>query len=165
MIVDVLISVVMFAAIFRGYKKGFLQTIFSTIGYIGGGVLGLALALRYADSLTSAVTKFLIAVLAIFIGAGIGQGILGSLAKVFRTKILWGPLRFIDSLLGVFLEALKAVLLLYLLLSLVAWSPWAGVSSAVKESKIYPRFSAQLPDAVTQLRTEIEKKFSINLPK
>jgi len=165
MIVDVLLILAGVFAIVTGYRRGFLQTVFATVGYIGGGLAGLALALHSETLMHNAAFKFGLTLLAILVGAEIGQRILGSLAKIFHARILWTPLRFIDSLAGVVLECLRVGVLAYLLISLVLWSPWSAARNAVSESTIYPKVNKAMPHIVTQLRSEIEKNFSVNLPK
>ena len=165
MIIDILLVVSFCLAIFFGYRRGFLQTIFSTIGYIGGGLLGLILALEYSPHIQNAVYRFLAILISIFIVAEIGRRVLGATAKFFRTKLLWAPFRFVDSLLGVALELVRVGLLAYLIASLILWAPWNSAREQVAQSKIYPKISAHVPNLLSQLRVEIEKKLDINLPK
>ena len=118
MLVDLILLLLAGVALFTGFHRGFLRTLFSTVGYIGGGVLGLALSLHYLSKVGSQINKFALALAAIFLGAEIGRRICGSLAHFFRTKILWAPLRFIDSVAGAFLELIRTAILAYLLISL-----------------------------------------------
>lgn len=164
MLVDAAIVLITLGAIFTGFRRGFLQTLLTTVGYIGGGVLGLALALHFAPDVHSDINRIGAILLSIFLMAEIGRRILGLLAHYFRTRILWAPLRFIDSLAGVGLELIRAIFITYLVISVLLWSPWTSVRTAVQESTIYPKITKQLPTPVNQLRKEIEKRLSLNLP-
>lgn len=164
-LVDLIFLAIAIISIFVGYRRGFLQTVFRTVGYIGGGVLGLLLALHFFASVHNQITRFAIIILSIFLVAELGRRVLGAISKVFRAKILWPPLRFIDSLAGVVLECVRAMIVSYLIVALVLWSPWTGARKVAAESTIYPKLNKQMPHLITQLRTEIEKKLSINLPK
>lgn len=157
MIVDILLVLSLVGAVFTGFRRGFLQTLFSTVGYIGGGLLGLSLALHFAADVQSALNKFLAVVLAIFLVAEVGRRFLGYLAKFFRTRILWSPLRFIDSLAGVLLELIRVTVISYLLISVILWSPWTMARNAVSESRIYPMITERMPQVLVQLRADIEK--------
>ena len=164
MLIDGLLVVGFCLAIFFGYRRGFVQTIFSTVGYIGGGVLGLILGLEYSPHIHNTIYRFLAILLSIFLVAEIGRRVLGAAAKFFRTKLLWAPFRFIDSVAGVALELVRVVLLTYLIVSLIFWSPWTSARDQVAQSKIYPVISAHVPNVLNELRAEIEKKLTINPP-
>lgn len=160
MFVDAVLVVLALLAVMTGFRRGFLQTVFSTIGYIGGGVLGLALALQFAADVHSAINRFGATVLAIFIMAELGRRLLGAVAKFFRARILWSPLRFVDSLAGVVLELLRVTVISYLVISVILWSPWDTARTAVLESTIYPKINEKMPTFVTHLRAEIEKNLN-----
>jgi len=157
MLVDAVLIILAVLGAITGYRRGFLHTLFSTIGYIGGGVAGLALALEFAADVQSAINRFGATVLAIFIVAELGRRLFGALAKFFRARLLWSPLRFIDSLAGVVLELLRVTVISYLVISVILWSPWSAARSAVSESTIYPKINEKMPAFVTHLRAEIEK--------
>jgi uncharacterized membrane protein required for colicin V production len=163
MLVDAILILIAIGAVVSGFRKGFLQTLFTTFGYVGGGVLGLAIALHFAGDLHSDMNRVGAVVLSIFVMAEVGRRVLGMAAKFFRTQILWSPLKFIDSLAGVVLELLRVTLITYLTISVLLWSPWNSVRSALKQSTIYPKITQQLPAPIAQLRSEIEKKLSSTL--
>jgi uncharacterized membrane protein required for colicin V production len=163
MIVDIALVLLGITAALSGFRRGFLHTVFSTVGYIGGGVLGLVLSLHLVANVHSSVNKFVVIIVAIFVMAQIGRQILGSISKFFRSKILWAPLRLIDSLAGVILEMIRVAIFAYLLISVILWSPWVSARNAISESTIYPKLTQRMPHILNQLRSDIEKKFSVNL--
>jgi hypothetical protein len=73
-----------------GYKNGLIKTIFRTAGNIAGGVAGLALAVKYLAIWESQSQKVVLALLAVFIGASLGEFLLGKVGSLFR-KILFVP--------------------------------------------------------------------------
>ena len=165
MFIDAALIIFLLLAAITGFRRGFLQTVFSTIGYIGGGVLGLALALRFISEVHSAINRFAAIILAVFLMAELGRRLLGGLAKFFRARILWSPIRFIDSLAGVILEVLRVTLISYLLISVILWSPWSAARSAVSDSTIYPKLKERMPTFVNQLRADIEKNLKVIPPR
>ena len=163
MLVDIVLVLLAISAVLSGFRRGFLHTIFTTVGYIGGGILGLVLGLHWVANIHSSVNRFILIIVAIFVVAQIGRQILGSISKFFRSKLLWAPLRLIDSLAGVILELIRVAIFAYLLISVILWSPWASARNAVSESTIYPKLTEKMPHILNQLRADIEKKFSVNL--
>lgn len=160
MLIDAVLVILAILGVITGFRRGFLHTVFSTVGYIGGGVLGLALALQFAAEVHSTINRFGATVLAIFIMAELGRRLFGALAQFFRARLLWSPLRFIDSLAGVVLELLRVTVISYLVISVILWSPWSAARSAVSESTIYPKINEKMPTFVTDFRAEIEKKLN-----
>lgn len=156
MILDALLVLAAVGAVFSGFHRGFLQSIFSTIGYIGGGVLGLSLGLAIAPKVH--LNKFLVLFIAIFLLAEIGRRLLGMLAQFFRARILWAPLRLVDSIAGVALELVRVTIFAYLLITLTLMSPWTFAKHSIAQSKIYPEMKKEMPRALDQLRIDIEKR-------
>lgn len=165
MLVDAAIVLIAIGAVITGYRRGFLHALLSTVGYIGGGILGLAIALKYSGQVENDIYRIGVIVMAIFVAGEIGRRIFGMLAKYFRTRILWAPLKFVDSLAGVALEVVRTTVVAYLVISVLLWSPWTSVRSAISESTIYPRIAKELPTPIRQLRSEIEKRLSLTLQK
>ncbi len=163
MIIDLLLIASAVGAVFSGFRRGFLQSLLSTIGYIGGGVAGLALALHFVSNVHNTVNRFASIIVAIFLVAEIGRRVFTWLGKFFHTKILWGPLRFIDSLAGVALELARVAEIAFMIVSVILWSPWTSARKAVAESTLYPKISKQMPHVLDQLRLDVEKKLKINL--
>lgn len=158
MLVDALLILTAIGAVITGFRRGFLQSFFSTVGYIGGGILGLVLGLDFTSKVHSTLNRFLLVFFAVLILAEIGRRLLRSLASFFRTRLLWAPLRLIDSIAGVALELVRVTIFAYLLITVALWSPWSFARSAIHESKIYPQMKKEMPRAIDQLRVEIEKK-------
>ncbi len=164
MLVDAIILLIGLGAVITGFRRGFLHSLLSTVGYIGGGILGLAVALHYSQKIENDIYRIAVIVLAIFVAGEFGRRTFGLLAKYFRTRILWSPLKFIDSIAGTALELVRTAIITYLVISVLLWSPWASVRSAINESTIYPRIAKKLPSPINQLRSEIEKRLSLTLP-
>ena len=158
MLVDALLILTAIGAVITGFRRGFLRSLFSTLGNIGGGILGLVLGLDFTSKVHSTLSRFLLVFCAVLIFAEIGRRLLGSVASFFRARLLWAPLRFIDSILGVALELVRVTIFAYLLITVALWSPWSFAKNAIHESKIYPQMKKEMPHVIDQLRVDIEKK-------
>ena len=152
MIVDIALALLALGALKRGYSNGFLATIFRTLGYIAGGVAGLYFSLQLVATWGSLVNQIVAVLVAIFLGAQIGLFVFGKLAKFFHARVLWKPLKAIDSLAGVALELGRVVVIAYLVLTTLLWSPWSPVKTQINESQGYAQLDERLPSVITDLR-------------
>ena len=152
MIVDIALALLALGALKRGYSNGFLATIFRTLGYIAGGVAGLYFSLQLVATWSSLVNQIVAVLVAIFLGAQVGLCVFGKLAKFFHARLLWKPLKGIDSLAGVALELTRVIVIGYLVLTTLLWSPWSQVETQINESQIYAQLDERLPSVFTDLR-------------
>jgi uncharacterized membrane protein required for colicin V production len=152
MIVDIALVLLALGALKRGYSNGFLSTIFRTLGYIAGGVAGLYFSLQFVASWGSLVQQIIAVLVAIFLGAQVGLFVFGKAAKFFHARLLWKPLKAIDSLAGVALELARVIVIAYLVLTTLLWSPWGQVKTQINESQIYAQLDERLPSVFTDLR-------------
>jgi uncharacterized membrane protein required for colicin V production len=152
MYVDIALVVLALLALKRGYSNGFLATIFRTLGYIVGGVAGLYFSLQLVASWVNITKQIAVVLLAIFLGAQLGLFVFGKAAKFFHARLLWKPLKAIDSLAGVALELARVVIIGYLVLTTLLWSPWSPVKTQVDESKIFAQLDQRLPGVITNLK-------------
>jgi uncharacterized membrane protein required for colicin V production len=154
---DLIIVLVLLIAFYSGYKNGLIKTIFRTAGYIAGGVAGLALAVKYLATWESQSQKVSFALLAIFIGASIGEFLLGKVGSLFRKILFVPPFKLIDSLLGAGLSTLRAVFILYLVATLLVFSTWSIADKYIKPSKLYDYADSHLPSVMNEVKSEIVK--------
>ncbi len=150
-VVFILVSVVSF---FLGYKAGFLTTIFSFIGYVGGGFLGLALGLHYFHA--HGLMRFLELLLVATIASTIGEAIFKLIGTLFHSKVLFGPFKWIDSLLGSAFAILRAAIGVFILCHLLLITPWGWAHRNIPQSEIYTRLNAQAPLVILNLTRRAE---------
>jgi uncharacterized membrane protein required for colicin V production len=154
---DLIIVLVLLIAFYSGYKNGLIKTIFRTAGYIAGGVAGLALAVKYLATWESQSQKVSFALLAIFIGASIGEFLLGKVGSLFRKLLFVPPFKFIDSLVGAGLSTLRTAFILYLVATLLVLSTWGIADKYIKPSKLYDYADSHLPSVMEEVKAEIVK--------
>jgi hypothetical protein len=152
MFVDIALALLALGAIKRGYSTGFLATIFRTLGYIIGGVGGLYFSLQLVSSWDSLLRQVIAVLLAILFGAQFGLLVFGKVAKFFHARLLWKPFKAIDSLAGVALELSRVVVIGYLVLTTLLWSPWSPAKTQINESRIYAQLDQHLPGVITDLK-------------
>ena len=154
---DLLIVLVLLVAFYGGYRNGLIKTIFRTIGYIAGGVVGLALAVKYLATWESQSQKVALALLAVFIGASVGEFLLGKVGSIFRKILFVPPFKFIDSLLGAAISIFRAAFILYLVATLLVFSNWSITDKYIKPSKLYDYADSHLPSVMDEVKSEIVK--------
>jgi len=154
---DLLIVLVLLVAFYTGYRNGLIKTIFRTIGYIAGGVVGLALAVKYLATWESQSQKGALALLAVFIGASLGEFLLGKVGSIFRKILFVPPFKFIDSLLGAAISIFRAAFILYLVATLLVFSNWSITDKYIKPSKLYDYADSHLPSVMDEVKSEIIK--------
>ena len=158
-LVDIGLGILILLSFYRGYKAGFLKSIFSMLGYVGGGVFGLALAWNYRKDWDGVLQKFSLLLLAIAVGSVIGQWLLTKFAEFFHTKILFGPFKWLDSLLGAAFSVLQIVLMAYLVAVVCLATPWQWADKNIPDSQIYQKVDQYTP---TLIKSVTEKVKSLN---
>ena len=154
---DLIIVLVLLISFYSGYKNGLIKTIFRTAGYIAGGVAGLALAVKYLATWESQSQKVVLALLAVFIGASVGELLLGKVGSLFRKILFVPPFKFIDSLVGAGLSTLRTAFILYLVATLLVLSTWGIADKYIKPSELYDYADSHLPSVMNEVKSEIVK--------
>ena len=154
---DLLSVLVILIAFYSGYKNGLIKTIFRTAGYIAGGVAGLALAVEYLSTWDSQSQKVVLVLLAVFVGASIGEFLLGKIGSLFRKILFVPPFKLIDSLVGAATSTLRAAFILYLVATLLVLSTWGIADKYIKPSELYDYADSHLPSVMNEVKSEIVK--------
>ena len=147
--VDVVFVVAGLASIIGGYRAGLLSTLFTFVGYIGGGFLGLWFGLHHFNA--HGVSKFVLLFLAVTIGVGVGEALFKKIGKLFHKKILFGPFKWVDSLLGAAFSLLRTLIALLILGHLLLITPWGWASANIPKSAIYIKLDAAAPSIISDL--------------
>ena len=153
--VDIGLGILILLSFYRGYRAGFLKSIFSMIGYVGGGVLGLAISWNYLKDWDGVIQKFAALILAIAVGSAVGQMILIKFASFFHKKILFGPFKWLDSLLGAAFSVLRIALMAYLIAVVCLASPWQWADKNIPDSQIYQKIDAYTPMLIKNVTDKI----------
>ena len=154
--VDIVLALLILGSFIRGYRAGFLKSIFSMVGYVGGGVLGLAISWNYLKDWQSVFGKFALLLLAISIGSAIGQWLFSKLAEFFHNRILFGPFRWLDSLLGSAFSVIRTALMAYLIAVICLATPWQWADRNIPNSKIYQEIDKYTPMIIKNVTAKIK---------
>lgn len=160
MVVDILIVVALIASAILGYRNGLMSTLFKSIGYLAGGLLGFYLSLNQTHGWNLDIKKVGIIIAAIALGGWVGSFAGAAVAKGFRATLFRGPLAFLDSILGASVEIARTVIVIYLIASILLWSPINFGKEAVRQSALYPKIESKLPKLITHVKDQIKNEFS-----
>ena len=117
----------------------------------------MALAVKYLATWESQSQKVALALLVVFIGASVGEFLLGKIGALFRKILFVPPFKLIDSLLGATLSLLRAAFILYLVATLLVFSTWGIADKYIKPSKLYDYADSHLPSVMNEVKGEIVK--------
>ena len=154
----ILAALLLFTAI-SGFRIGLIQTLLQTIGYVAGGVLGLVIALEMVKNWQSPLAKLGLAILLIFVIASVGQFLLSKVGKGIHKRVLFGPFKLIDSLLGAMLSILRVSVLIYLSSILLIASPWSWADTNIDKSNFHTYIEDHLPNLITDYQPKVEEIF------
>jgi len=149
--VDWVFVVALLFAFVRGYRAGFLSTIFRAIGFIGGGLGGLYLGIAYLHKYSSGVLKFFLLFVAIAIMASVGEFLFKKFAELFHNTLLFGPFKWVDSLLGAAFSVLRTLIMLVVIGHLLLITPWGWAVHEIPTSKIYKQIDSYSPALIKQI--------------
>ena len=156
---DFLVLIALLITAYGGFKNGFIQTVFKSIGYIAGGVAGVAIAVEMMSTWSNNVAKAAGAIILILLLATVGEFILSKIGLGFRKVLFIFPLKFLDSLLGAALAALRTVFITYLIAVILISTPWSIGDEYIASSQFYTYTDSHLPKVVTELKTYGDKLF------
>jgi uncharacterized membrane protein required for colicin V production len=156
---DAIVALALVITAVGGFRNGLLQSIFKTAGYIAGGVIGVAIAVEVMSKWSNTLAKAGGAIILILLLATAGEFILGKVGLGFRKALLIAPLKFIDSLLGGALSAIRTTFIAYLLAIILVATPWSISHKYITPSKFYTYADSHLPKVVTDLKTQADKLF------
>ena len=159
MLTDIIIAIALIFSAVLGYRSGFIRTIFKLVGYVAGGVLGIYFALQFSHDWALDIKRIGFVIIAIIGGGFIGSLAGGVLAKGLRSTVVRGPLAFLDSTTGAALEIVRTVVILYLIATVLLWSPWNSVQMQVSESQILRKVQPYIPGLITQANDWVKEEF------
>ena len=159
MVVDLVIALALLFSAVLGYRNGLIRTLFKLIGFVLGGVLGIYLSLKFSHDWSLDVKRIGFVIVSIVGGGYLCSFIGGWLAKGLRATIFRGPLAFLDSVAGAVLELVRTIIALYLIATVLLWSPWQIAQNQISESKILPKVQPYIPGLITQANDWVKEEF------
>lgn len=145
LVVDLVLIAFVALALVRGYQRGLIVSLLGLVGFLGGAIVGLAVGPDFVASLSP--FPRLIALLVILLTlASLGQAITIAIARALRDRMLWRPLRVLDSTVGAAFTVIGTVLLLWVTAAVLRVSPFPSITNAVADSRVVAAVDTVVPD-------------------
>lgn len=145
LVVDLLLALLFLLALIRGYQRGLVVSLLGLVGFLAGAIVGLIIGPGLVDSLGPVVR--LVALLSILLTmASLGQALTMAIARAVRNRLLWRPLRVLDSTVGAAFTIIGALLLVWASAAVLRVSPYPSVTTAVAGSRVITTIDAVVPD-------------------
>jgi S1-C subfamily serine protease len=147
-LLDVILLVACLLFMVSGYRQGFVVGVLSFFGFLGGGVLGAVIAPEIAGSGPLAgLPRATLAIGLVFVLACLGQVLATLVGNLVRRRLVWQPVRLVDSLGGAAVSVISLLLVAWLVGTAVASSPFTGLASQVRRSVVLDQVDKAVPGA------------------
>jgi len=156
-LLDIAIGALAFIVFVSGYRAGFISSLLALIGYVGGGLIGLEAAIKFTRGWESVPQVIGICTLLILLVGTIGQNVLRVVGKGIHKKLFFGPLRWVDSILGAGLGVLRLGVGLYILAAVVMALPNNSLQKPIKDSWTYGKVEPLAPKLLSDLISKVKE--------
>lgn len=143
-----------------GYRQGFVVGVLGLVGFLGGGLIGAQLATPLAKLLNLDNHAAFAGLAALFIFASLGQVVATTGGNYIRKRLIWKPLRQVDSIAGASISIISLLLVAWLIGQAVANSPFTGAARQVRHSKILTEIDKYLPDGGRKIVASLRRLVS-----
>jgi S1-C subfamily serine protease len=147
--VVLLIAIVSFAI--SGYRQGFIVGILSFVGFLGGGALAMYAFPRFVDSLEPGPGQSLLAIVAVLVGALLGQLLASYVGTRLRGVVTARSARALEAAGGAVVSVVAVLLVAYILGLAIVQSPLTGVARQVRTSSVLGVVSEVVPETASGL--------------
>jgi S1-C subfamily serine protease len=157
-VLDLILLVLVAAFAVSGYRQGFIIGALSFAGFLVGGAIGALLAPHIASSLTSnTAQQALIAVIAVFLVAMIGQLIASAIGAALRARVTWRPVTYLDAVGGAVISVVSVLLIAWLVGSAMMNAPFPTIQTQVQNSLVLRGVDKIMPSAAQTLFSEFRR--------
>jgi S1-C subfamily serine protease len=144
-----LIAIVSFAV--SGYRQGFIVGMLSFAGFLGGGALAMYAWPRFVDATLPGAGQSLLAIVAVLVGALLGQVLASYLGTRMREVVTAPSARALDAAGGAVVSVIAVLLVAYILGLAIVQSPLSGVARQVRTSSVLGVVSQVVPETASGL--------------
>jgi len=141
-----------------GYRQGFIVGVMSFIGFLGGAAIGALFSPSLARALVSKPSQqALIAIIAVFLAAMIGQLVASLIGAAVRSRITWHSAALVDSIGGAGVSILSVLLIAWFIGSAVSSAPFPAMARQVNNSVVLRGVDRFMPGAAQSMFSEFRR--------
>jgi S1-C subfamily serine protease len=157
-LLDLILIVLVAAFAVSGYRQGFIIGALSFAGFVVGAVLGTLFAPALARALTSQpAQQALIAVVAVFLAAMLGQLLASAVGAAVRSRLTWRPVTYLDAAGGAVVSIVSVLLIAWLIGSAVVNSGLTTITGQVRNSAVLRAVDAVMPPAALTMFSDFRR--------
>jgi S1-C subfamily serine protease len=157
-LLDLILLVLVAAFAVSGYRQGFIIGALSFAGFVAGAIIGTLFAPALARSLTSQpAQQALIAVVAVFIAAMVGQLLASAIGAAMRSRLTWRPVTYLDAAGGAVVSIVSVLLIAWLIGSAVVNSGLTTITGQVRHSAVLRGVDAVMPSAAQTMFSDFRR--------
>ena len=143
--VDVLIVAIVIVAAIRGWFSGAIRQVLGWIGLIAGFYIGIAIAPSLSTRITHAAWRPLLALGIVLVIAYLGHFGGHVLGSFIRQTVKMVKLGLIDSVAGVAVGVVGALITVWLVAALLVSTSWSAAAEGIQGSRIIKGLDSALP--------------------
>jgi S1-C subfamily serine protease len=141
-----------------GYRQGFVVGVLSFVGFLGGGAIGAVVAPTLVRSgPLSSFPRTPVAIGLVFLFASLGQLAATLVGGWVRKHLVWKPIRIVDAVAGAGVSVVSLLLVAWLVGTAVASSPFTGLASQVRRSRVLAVVDEAVPGDAKGLFSSFRK--------
>lgn len=160
--VDVVLIALMLIFAISGYRQGFLIGVLSFAGFFVGALLGLQIGPLVADRFTAPTLRIVVALIAVFGLAILGQALTGWLGSRLRGGITSTGFQAIDDLGGAIVSVVAVAIVAWLVAIPLGKSDSDWLSSQVRNSVLLDGIDRIMPNGATKLTQALQETIDTN---
>lgn len=153
--VDGVILLAAVAYAYGGYRNGAVVGGFSLAGFLGGSVVGAQLARPLGSHLLGGRSEVPIAIVCVLVCAVFGQLIAVTVAGQLRRRMIWRPVKALDSGIGAGLGVLSVLLVAWMVAVPLASSPYPSLVDAIDRSVVVRHVDDVMPNPVRNVYSSL----------
>lgn len=152
---DLVLALLLVGYAVTGYRQGMVVSIFSLAGFLGGGAVAMgvlpALVQHWGTLERTPLLRAVVLVVGVFVLASVGQALAVGAGRRMRSRVVRGPVRGLDSVLGALVVAVSAAVLIWFVAGAVRGGTPGPIARAVGQSRILRTIDGLVPPQTSRL--------------
>jgi len=144
-VIDIVLLVAALLFAITGWRRGLVYGLLSLVGFLTGAAVGLWAAPRIVDPWEDGLPKALVALLVVFLGAALGQVLVGMVGRRLQGAVTWAPLVKLNNVGGALLSVFTMLLIVWFVAGVYAIGNPSSLAREVRQSQVIKAFDALMP--------------------
>lgn len=160
--VDIVLIALMLIFAVSGYRQGFLIGVLSFAGFFVGALLGLQIGPLVANQFTEPTLRIVVALIAVFGLAILGQALTGWLGSRLRGGITSTGFQAVDDLGGAIVSVIAVAIVAWLVAIPLGKSDSDWLSGQVRHSVLLDGIAKIMPSGASKLTEALQESIDTN---